>query len=39
MKALGVALAACCAAVLWPSAARANPIGPGLICFRRQLFA
>jgi hypothetical protein len=27
MKALGVALAVCCAVVLWPSAARANPIG------------
>jgi hypothetical protein len=27
MKALGVALATCCVAVLWPSAARANPIG------------
>jgi hypothetical protein len=26
MKALGVALAACCAAVLWPSALHANPI-------------
>jgi hypothetical protein len=27
MKALGVALATCCVAVLWPSAAHANPIG------------
>ena len=27
MKAVGVALAAFCAAVLWPSAARANPFG------------
>lgn len=27
MRALGVALAACCTAVLWPSAAHANPIG------------
>lgn len=27
MKALGVALAACCAAVLWPALAHANPIG------------
>lgn len=27
MKALGVALVACCAMVLWPSAAHANPIG------------
>ncbi len=27
MRALGVALAACCAAILYPSAAHANPIG------------
>ena len=27
MRALGVALAACCAAVVWPSTAHANPIG------------
>jgi len=27
MRALGVALAACCSAVLWPSALHANPIG------------
>jgi hypothetical protein len=27
MKALGVALVACCTAVIWPSAAHANPIG------------
>lgn len=27
MRALGVALAACCTMVLWPSAAHANPIG------------
>lgn len=27
MRALGVALGACCAAVFWPSAAHANPIG------------
>ncbi len=37
MKALGVALGACCALVLWPSALHANPIGARQAAEKTQL--